>query len=166
MRLCFLIFTFSCFIFTGCKTTHKISSSDVHFIPDYSPGPHVLIYKTRKDYQDLVPVTLSVDKTTIVSYPDPIDIRSFSRPTLLHDSYHLDNRGIHKNTAFLKLTYEEYAALQNPLSLKEMLELIIDTEPLTELCDCGNKKAFTDIAGELNNLIDSKKLRTVCRVIK
>jgi hypothetical protein len=78
----------------------------------------------------------------------------------------LDTKGIGKNVAFLKLTYEEYSKLDNVPTLVELYNMIIDKDPLTEMCDCGNKKAFTDIVNQLNYLIDNKKLRTVSKVVK
>src|ERR1017187_7906917 len=41
---------------------------------DYSAGPTVVIYKTKKNYDRLVPVTLNEEKTKIVSYPGINDI--------------------------------------------------------------------------------------------
>jgi hypothetical protein len=64
------------------------------------------------------------------------------------------------------MTYKEYANLDNPPSLQEMFKMIIDKDPLTELCDCGNKTAFTDIEKQLNQLITNNKLRTTCKTIK
>ena len=77
-------------------------------------GPPVYIYKTRNDYYDKVPVTLSDDQSGIVSYPDIRDVYKGGEPaypTKLEGGFLLDNRGIDQNTAFLSVTYEEYAAL-------------------------------------------------------
>ena len=38
-------------------------------------SPPVIVYKTRNDYFDKVPVILSEDKTRIVSFPDPLDLK-------------------------------------------------------------------------------------------
>src|SRR5436309_2146351 len=84
------------------------------FTPQYIPGPHAMVYKTKANYSKLVPVDMSDDKTQIASYPAPTDVVSgsgYATPTQLHSGYLLDNRGIGKNAAFLKLTYEEYAKL-------------------------------------------------------
>lgn len=166
-----LFFTF--LIFIGCKSSNTVSQksnvTETQFVPLYTPGPQALIYKTKSNYNNLVPVLLSVDKTKIISYPHPTDImrgNEYSFPTVLKEGYLLDNRGINENVAFLKLTYEEYAGLKNVPSLKELYNLIIDKDPLTELCDCGNKSAFTDAQKQLNDLIDKNKLRTTCKKIK
>jgi hypothetical protein len=139
------------------------------FQPKYIPGPQILVYKTKKDYSNLVPVLLSEDKTEIISYPHPNDLtvgNGFPFPTVLNREYLLDNRGINKNVAFLKLTYQEYSGLKSVPTLKELFDYILDNDPLVELCDCGNKAAFPDPAEQLNMLISKRKLRTTCKVIK
>jgi hypothetical protein len=156
----------------GCRSTNKntnMADTTMNFKPDYSAGPPTIVYKTRADYYYNVPVILSEDKSNIVSYPHPNDIKvdsNYQLPTRLNDGYLLDNRGITKNVAFLKLTYEEYSKLENPLSLKEMYDLIIDKDPLIELCSCGNRLVFKDLSGQLNKLIQENKLRTTCKAIK
>lgn len=139
------------------------------FTPQFIPGPPALVYKTRADYSRNVPVILSEDKATIVSYPHPEDIRTetgFPLPTPLHDGYLLDNRGIGLHVAFLSLTYEAYAALEQAPLLEELYKLIIDKDPLTELYDCGNKNALTQPVEQLNGLIDGKRLQTSCRMLR
>lgn len=153
-------------ILAACKGQNKTM-----FKPDFNniSAPPTLVYKTKANYNNLVPVLLSDDKTEIISYPHPSDLKVgnvLALPTLLKNGYLLDNRGIGINVAFLKLTYEEYSKLENVPSLKELYELIIDKEPLVELCNCGNSKAFTDKKEQLNKVISSKKLRATCKTIK
>ncbi len=161
------------FAFVGCNSSNKVlyanKEETMQFVPQYTPGPPALIYKTNKDYSNLVPVLLSDDKTEIISYPHPSDLKvgsGYPLPTFLNKGYLLDNRGIGKNVAFLKLTYKEYSELKEVPKLKELYSYIIDNEPLKELCDCGNKTAFTDIEKQLNSIIDNNKLRTTCKRIK
>ena len=154
-------------LFISCKASHP--ASKVEFVPDHTKGPPAIVYKTKKDYTQNVPVSLSVDKNVIVSYPGKTDIGGeghFPVPSELSKGYLLDNRGINKNVAFLKYSYAEYAALDKIPSKEEMFDLIIDADPLMELCDCGSQKAFADIRKQLNQLIEKKQLRTVCRVVK
>lgn len=152
-------------VLSACKGANKIT-----FSPDFAtPAPPVWVYKTKADYNNLVPVVLSDDKAEIIAYPHPSDLLvgdTYPVPSILNNGYLLDNRGINKNIAFIKLTYQQYAQLKEAPSLKELDSLIIDRDPLTELCNCGNKKALTDPIKQLNRLIDDKKLRTVCRVEK
>ena len=137
--------------------------------PQFTAGPPTLVYKTRKDYTNHVPVLLSGDKTKIVSYPDPKDFSNpgkYPLPILLKKGYLLDERGIGLNVAYLRLTYKEYAALEKAPSLSEMMNMVIDKDPLTELCNCGNRQIFADVETQLNDLIDSGNLKTSCKVIK
>ncbi len=111
--------------------------------------PATFVYKTKADYTKNVPVTLSDDKTQIVAYPAPQDLYSNGKlayPTALSNGYLLDNRGINANTAFLKLTYAQYSQLKEVPRLKDLFQQIIDKDPFTELCNCGNRFQFKSTA--------------------
>jgi len=149
----------------GCKTHEKVE----HKLTGLPSGPPVLVYKTKANYNNLVPVILSDDKTTIVSYPDPTDIKTasgFAVPVLLHEGYLLDNRGIGKNVAFLNITYQDYAAFENVPNLKMLYNLIRDKDPLTELWYCGPKNSFGNVTKNLNNMIDNDLLKEKCKSLK
>lgn len=151
-------------ILSACKGQNKVT-----FTPDFITSPPTLVYKTKANYNNLVPVLLSEDKKEIISYPAPSDLKvngSYALPIVLNKGYLLDNRGIGINVAFLKITYEEYSKLEKAPSLKELYKLIIDNDPLIELCNCGNNKVFTNKTKQINNIIDANKLRTICRPIK
>jgi len=159
----------------GCKTSQKNSKgANNQIAPPPKTGfvcalPHIIIYKTTKDYQFNVPVILSDDKAEIVSYPHPSDLfyeGKLALPSQLHNGYLLDNRGIGKNVAFLKYTYEEYSKLKQVPTLKELYEMIIDKNPLTELWNCGKKTDFYDIESQLNQMIDKNELSKNCKRIK
>jgi hypothetical protein len=105
---------------------------------------------------------LSDDKLEIISYPHPNDLKTgndFHYPTLLENGYLLDNKGIDKNVAFLKYTYEEYSKLPEAPSLKTLMEAIVNKDPLTEIYNCGNKKSYKNIEKQLNEIITNKKLK-------
>jgi hypothetical protein len=124
-------------------------------------GPRCIVYKTRADYNHLVPVILSPDKSGIVSFPDVKDIYfndSLAYPTLLNEGYLLDNRGISPDVAFLKITYEEYGRLVSTPSGTELLRMILDKDPLAEMYDCGNRNQYQDPAGTMNRLIITGEL--------
>jgi hypothetical protein len=151
------------------KVSDETNSLASSFTPVYIPGPHALVYKTKKDYTNHVPIILNDAKSEIVSYPHPKDLQvgsGYPLPTFLSDGYVLDNRGIHKNVAFISMTYQEYANRTHPPTLQELFDMIIDKDPLIELCDCGYKAAFTDIEKQLNDLIVNNKLRNLCKAIK
>ncbi len=163
MKSTFLI-VFLCSVFAACTVTEKSpkkNETDPASPQAGVPGPRCIIYKTRNDYRNKVPVTLSRDRSVIVSYPDIRDIRTkdgFSLPGLLADGYLLDNRGIGPDVAFLSLTYEGYAALQKTPQAGELFREIIDKDPLTEMYDCGNRGRYTDVVKELNDIILAGKL--------
>lgn len=165
----------TCIAIAGCTTNSSLAQKDTNknkeavVQPDFTAGPPTLVYKTHKDYTNNVPVLLSEDKTRIVSYPDPKDLRKdagYPVPTQLLDGYLLDNRGIGLHVAYLRMSYAEYAALDKAPSLQEMMQMIVDKDPLTELCNCGNRNTYTDVATQINNLIGSGSLRSKCKVVK
>lgn len=150
-----LILIFVC-LNIACNTTKKLDATHPIF-----PSAPVLVYKTTNDYFNNVPILLSADKSKIISYPHPTDIKKgdkFATPTKLKNGYLLDNRGIGLNVAFLKLTYEEYSKLTELLSIDEMKLLIIDDNPLVELYECGYKSNFNDLENDLNKVIEKGKL--------
>jgi hypothetical protein len=135
----------------------------------HNAAPSLVVYKTKKDYSNNVPIILSADKHTIVSYPDPQTIKSgdhYPVPTKLKKGYLLDNRGININVAYLKLTYAQYAALPKALPAAEMMKMIIDKNPLKEMCNCGSRYAFNNATADLDSIIETGKLKKTCKVLK
>ncbi len=135
---------------------------------DFSAGPPTIVYKTREDYRMNVAVTLSDDKTEVIAYPQPNDVFYNGLPAYpypLKNGYLLDNRGINKHTAFIKMNYEAYSKLNQPPSLLELYELVIDKNPIVEMCDCGNRNQFRNEIAELNNMITDSMLNK-CKKIK
>lgn len=119
-------------------------------------GPPVIIYKTKKDYSQNIPVGLSPDKKTLASFPAVGDIYYngvLATPQLLNDGYLLDNRGIGPDVAFLSITYAEYSRLKKTPPADSLFKLIIDKDPLTEMYNCGIRYDYDDIIGELNTKI-------------
>jgi hypothetical protein len=129
----------------------------------------VLVYKTKADYSQQVPVIMNESKTTIVSYPDPHDLRNADgllTPIALKEGYWLDRKGINGNVAFLNMTYEAYAALNQAPSLEELEKLLLDRDPLTELCNYGNQVPTQEVVKELNKMIRKGTLHKECKPIK
>jgi hypothetical protein len=119
-------------------------------------GPRIIIYKTKADYFLNIPVGMSADKKTINSYPAIQDIYTNGKlafPTKLKDGFLLDNRGISPEVAFIRLTYEQYAALPATPALSELQDMIIDRDPITVMYDCGNRNSFQNIIEDINKLI-------------
>ncbi len=126
-----------------------------------------LVYKTKQNYDTLVPVLLSDDKAEIVVYPAPTDVYyagKLALPTPLKNGYLLDNRGIGVNVAFLKISYQAYSQLTQAPSLAELQALIIDKDPLLELYDCGSRKKFKKPVSELSRAIVRGKLKDYRRL--
>lgn len=146
-------------LFFGCKPkSHLNESSNGNKVT----GPKVVIYKTKENYYLHVPVNLSADKKSIVSYPAPSDVFINGEPTLplkLEDGYLLDRRGIGEGCAFLKWTYYEYNRLNHTPDSGEMMKMILDSDPLTEMYLCGRKSDFKDIESELNQIIRDGNLK-------
>lgn len=120
--------------------------------------PPCIIYKTKADYRNQVPVSLSADRTMITSYPDVADLKAQGKaayPQALSDGFWLDNRGIGPDVAFLSLTYDDYASRNKTPDAKELFKLLLDKDPLVEMYQCGNRYQYRDIVSELNERIDS-----------
>jgi len=120
-------------------------------------GPPVIIYKTKADYYDKVPVILSDDKSKVVSYPGARDLYigdKLALPTRLHKGFLLDNRGINENVAFLNISYEKFTMMQRVFTAGQLYDMILDKDPLTEMYNCGKKSKFKDEVAELNVIID------------
>jgi hypothetical protein len=132
-------------------------------------SPHTLVYRTNTDHADQVPVIMSDDKKTIVSYPHPRDLKTgngYPVPTSLGKGYLLDNRGIGLNVAYLSMTYEQYAALDQAPSLETLEASIIDRDPLVEMCECARRTEFKDPAKEISAWVEAGELEKHCKRLK
>lgn len=148
--------------FVACKSSRHINQNEISTIEitttesGMAALPPCLVYKTRGDYADKVPVLLNAKKTAIISYPAPSDLGSegkAARPVILEQGYLLDNRGISTNVAFLEYTYEQYASLKKVPGKEELFKKIIDKSPLTELWECGTRTPENCDTERLNKLI-------------
>jgi len=143
----------------SCSNQKKSTSTEPIVSTGVSiSGPDAIIYKTRGDYKLLVPVIMNDDKTEIISYPAPGDLKYKGKPAIpteLNDDFLLDNRGITKNAAFTSYTYEEYMALDKTPSKEELMSLIIDADPIDIMYNCGKRAAYQDEVNELNTIIQS-----------
>ena len=125
-------------------------------------GPPCIVYKTKADYSELVPVMLSADKSKIVSYPDVKDLVIDGKtviPTPLLDGYLLDNRGIGPDVAFLTITIREYSRMTTTPDAARLFALILDKDPLAEMYECGKRYQYNDPAEAMNQLIRKGKLK-------
>ena len=140
------------FFFFSCKMTQK--KQETIAVPE-----NVIIYKTRNDYYQNVPVTLNREKSRLVSFPAPSDVYyqgELALPIELKDGYLLDRMGIGPNSAFTSYSYQKYADLDNPPPIDEIYDSLIDEDPFLEIYDCGNKKNEENLIGVLNKMIDEE----------
>ncbi|MDA3880687.1 MAG: hypothetical protein PF436_09895 [Prolixibacteraceae bacterium] len=115
-----------------------------------------LIYKTKADYSNNVPVIMNAEKTKIVSYPSPSDIMvddELVKPIKLIDGCLLDKRGIGVNVAFTFFTYEEYVKLDVAPDINKLMSSIIDNDPLIELYNCKKHLKIKHSIDKVNALI-------------
>lgn len=117
--------------------------------PSHVASPRAVVYKTRGDYQKLVPVILSADRKSLVAYPAVSDVSHLPVPTPLANGWLLDNRGITAHVAFTTWTYEEYAALPATPSAQEIMDHVLDTNPLLEAWLCAPRSTYQGRESEL-----------------
>jgi len=142
-----------------CKKTSIVSTTNKE--NPIKAGPAVIIYKTKLDYSQLVPVILSADKKSIVSFPAVTDVfyqGELAYPSQLKKGFLLDNRGIGPNVAFLDYTYKAYANFKTTPSLEVLEQHLLEREPLLVMYNCGIRYDYKDIIPELNALIEAGKL--------
>ncbi len=128
----------------------------------------IVIYKTKYDYFNLVPVGMSSDKKTIISHPDIRDIYyngKLAYPTKLDNEYLLDNRGVGQNSAFLKISYDDFSKLPETPFPAELTKDVLDTDPFTEMYDCKNILNWDRSIITINLLIDSEQLSKCIKII-
>ena len=131
------------------------------------PGPACIVYKTRADYSQNVPVILSEDKSSIMSFPDIRDLYykgQFACPDPLSGGYLLDNRGIGPGVAFLTFTYEEYSRFGKTPPAVDLFGRILDKDPLLEMYQCGKKTQYSRPVEALNEIITKGGLKDCQRL--
>jgi hypothetical protein len=147
----------SLILFTDCCNKHQQAITSSANQNKSSAGPPVIIYKTKADYTKFVPIILSEDKKTVVSFPGVKDLTykgEFAYPTLLNGDYLLDNRGISRNVAFLNLTYEQYSKLETTPTPDKLMQMLLDRDPLTEMYYCGSRFDYQNLIPALNALLE------------
>ncbi len=138
------------------------------FMPKFTAGPPTIIYKTKGDYHQNVPIILSPDKSSVASFPGPGDLffnDGLALPIQLDDGWLLDVRGINENVAFLDITYADYSKLTSAPGVEQLMEMILDADPLIAMYHCGNRHQYNDLVNQLNSLIAKNGLEN-CRKLK
>jgi len=156
-NLFILLLLVSMTFLSSCDVTVQKENSEPEVTTGIaSTGPDAIIYQTKGDYSQLVPVILNENKTEIVSFPAPQDLKykgKLAVPTVLENGFLLDNRGINEHVAFINITYDEYISLEKTPSVDELMGLIVDYDPLLALYSCGKRALFNNEVKELNAYI-------------
>jgi hypothetical protein len=134
-----------------CNSNKPITENTNAFAP-------LIIYKTKADYSNNIPITLNENKDKVVAYPSVKDVIINNKPAVpdkLADGFLLDNLGISPNTVYTSYTFEEYAQLKAVPSIEELMKRIIDNDPFLEMYNCGKRVDFKT-SKDINNLINDK----------
>ncbi|MEM9832200.1 MAG: hypothetical protein AAF944_16325 [Bacteroidota bacterium] len=146
----------------------SVSCSKQATMPPTTDTAPVIIYRTKADYSQCVPVRLSDDGSRIVAYPAPGDVMSGSSyryPISLKKDYYWDQQGVGPTTAFLSITYEEYAALKTTPDPKDLLVSILDRNPFLEMYHAGRVSDYREIEPELNKIIAQNRLNQLTSLL-
>lgn len=96
--------------------------------------PRAVVYRTNGPWNECVMVTLSPSRDALVSYPAPTDVNVNSAPVVLKDGWLLDRRGgVSTNSAFLRITYAEYAALPQAPAPDSIMSMVNPDARVTEV---------------------------------
>lgn len=156
--LALILLSMGFLIVSSCKTKKEVTA--VKGKPVLANVP-IIIYKTKQDFSMHVPVTMSADKKEIMSYPAPSDVyygSDLAYPISLVDGFFLDRRGIDVNSAFTKWTYYEYSRLAKTPTTEQIMNMMLELDPFTEMYHCGYRNNFQDVENEINAAIKEGKL--------
>lgn len=161
---------------TACSTTKSAVNTDVVRKPDcglplYVPENDTdvrdvhkwVVFKSKKDYSNLVPIQLSQDKQTILSYPAKEDlVRTGNKNALpLEGGFLLDLIGVNQNTVFTNYSIEQFQRVSAP-SIEELKKNIIELDPFVEMYSCDRNYD----KNELNKFIIDNTISNKCLKIK
>lgn len=136
---------------TMCHSSQQV-------LPVANQQAPLIVYKTTKDYTKNIPITLNDTKDQITSYPAITDITKnceFKVPTPLDKGFLLDNFGLSANSVYTSYTFEEYAKLEKEPTIQELMNRIIDDQPIIEMYNCGKRSEF-ETTKEVNYFIKHK----------
>ncbi|MDE6542146.1 MAG: hypothetical protein K2L74_09040 [Muribaculaceae bacterium] len=133
-------------LLAGCRGTAPAAADTaaapevVQAAPEAAPAQaparmllRATVYKTSVPCADNVAIGLNAAGTAVQSFPAPSDVSAASAPLQLPGGWLLDRRGIAPNTAFIRLTYAQYAALPEAPSTAELMKMIIPGARVTEM---------------------------------
>lgn len=110
------------------KVELPVIGSSVHAMPA------AIVYQVSDDdYVNRVPITLSADGKSVLSFPAPSDLREGQKPVSLGGGWWLDRRGLQPNSVFTTYTYEQYGAMDRPPSIAELMAHIDRSVRITRM---------------------------------
>ncbi len=174
MKKLFLLAATILVIIAGACRTTKPEATQIKRGEPFSPAsiekpaPPMAIYLTNPEYKYLVPVGLTDDRSTIASYPAPASLKRgglFVTPVELANGFFLDQIGIGPNVAFLKFTYEEFYNLEQTLTIEEMMNAIVDSDPIKAMYRCRVPRDVADRVSYLNDIIMNNRFEQ-CEKLK
>ena len=175
MKIGFL-FLFFLSLLTACSVKKTSSESETFRKPDCGLPVYIaeneinikdvnklVVYKTRKDYSNLVPIHLSQDKQTIISYPAKEDLVRVGNKNAqqLENGFLIDLIGVTQNTVFTNFDLDQYQQVSTP-TIEEFKKNIIELDPFIEMYLCERK--FTK--NEINKFIIDNTISEKCLKIK
>jgi hypothetical protein len=123
---------------------------------NYNQNPALVIYKTKANRDNNVPIRVMEDRKTIITYPAPTDVFTNGKlayPTKLEDGYLLDNRGISVSSVFLSYDYQTYSKLGDIPKEAVLLKAVVDFEPFLEMYNCGYRYDYKNEVQQANDII-------------
>ena len=142
------------------KTTNE------NYVGQGVTGPPTIFYKTKSDYSNFVFVQMDENKERVTSFPAPSDIKGnmkINKPIALENGFLLDQRGIYPNSAFIDITFEDYAKLSSTPSNEELKALILDDDPFISMYRCNIRKD-DELVSKLNELIRNNNFDNCTRL--
>jgi hypothetical protein len=136
---------------------------------NYTQNPAFVIYKTKVNRDNNVPIRVMEDRKTIITYPAPTDVFTNGKlayPTKLADGYLLDNRGIAVSSVFLSFDYETYSKLREIPKESVLLNAVLDFEPFLEMYNCGYRYDYKNEVQAANDIIQNGGLKNCKCLIK
>jgi len=155
------VVSFGLFCCLTQQPVNKIEKNSFAFVP----APNVIVYQLNGNWENLVPVTLSEDKTKIVAYPGPTDLQKMKPPVSLKYGWRLDTRGISSNTAFLSVTIDEYLTWKEVPSVDELMKKVKVVKPFKRIMNCGNFIVNNESIEKLNTQLRKKTIKK-CSCVK
>jgi len=159
-----ILFTVAFQLICSCLNQQQENNTEKNSVA-FVPAPNVIVYQLNGNWQHLVPVTLSEDKSKIVAYPGPTDVQKMKAPLALKYGWWLDTRGISANTAFLSISIEQYKKKSAAPSLEEMMKKIAVLKPFKRIMNCGNFPVNEEYIQMLNEHLRKKTIKK-CTCVK